>query len=194
MRDSYTSIYTFPLTDNRSGAMNAKEPDTHPTLVQPVEPSQLRMNWMNSLRFKLAIGLLSLFLLLVGFNLWFIWSEGLPFLIRQNQAFDNQLGENLVVSLDQQIKQAEALAKDMANIAEELPNQAELYHRLMPNLLNMESMQSLVTGGGIWPEPHQFDRDKTRNSFFWARNQEGNLTFFDNYNDLQGPGYHHEEW
>ena len=30
--------------------------------------------------------------------------------------------------------------------------------------------------------------------FFWGRNLDGSLSFYNDYNDPEGTGYHHEEW
>ena len=31
-------------------------------------------------------------------------------------------------------------------------------------------------------------------AFFWGREADGSLKYFDDYNDMNGPGYHNEEW
>ncbi|MBF0196141.1 MAG: response regulator [Planctomycetes bacterium] len=55
-------------------------------------------------------------------------------------------------------------------------------------------MQSFVAGGGIWPEPDAFRDGVIRRSFFWGREQNGSLKYYDDYNDPAGKGYHNEEW
>lgn len=147
-----------------------------------------------SLRFKLGFGLFLMFLILVGSNLWLIWVKGLPLLIQQSKDLNTQIGENIVAELNQQFKQAEALTKDLANLSESLPKESNIIHRVVPHLLDMESMRNVIAGGGIWPEPFQFDPARERSSFFWGRNTDTQLKFYNNYNDPDGPGYHSEEW
>ena len=61
-------------------------------------------------------------------------------------------------------------------------------------MMDLEQQQSLIAGGGIWPEPFTFDPNLERNSFFWGRDETGQLQYFDDYNDPLGAGYHNEEW
>jgi signal transduction histidine kinase/CheY-like chemotaxis protein len=72
-------------------------------------------------------------------------------------------------------------------------NEAEL-KRLIPALLADRQVGHLVAGGGIWPEPYAFDTTSERHSFFWGREPDGRLVFYDDYNDPDGPGYHAEAW
>ena len=159
-------------------------------------PSELQpsLHWSSSLRFKLGVGLFLLFLILVSSNLWLIWFRGLPLLVEQSRALQAQIGETIVVSLNKQFKQAETLAIDIANMAEVLPQQDNLYLNTFPHLMNLEPLRSVIAGGGIWPEPFKFNPQQQRNSFFWGREADGSLKFYDDYNHPDGAGYHNEEW
>ncbi|WP_158643268.1 ATP-binding protein [Ketobacter alkanivorans] len=150
--------------------------------------------WLSSLRFKLGVGLFLLFLILVCSNLWLIWFKGLPLLVQQSKELNEQIGQNIVTELNQQFMQAETLTKDIANLAEALPTEDQLFKSTIPHLLDLESMRDIIAGGGFWPEPFRFDPDKERASFFWGREANGVLKFYDDYNALDGPGYHNEEW
>jgi diguanylate cyclase (GGDEF)-like protein len=61
-------------------------------------------------------------------------------------------------------------------------------------MIDIQESQSFITGGGVWPEPNQFTTAVERSSFFWGRDSDGNLQYFDQYNDVNGTGYHNEEW
>jgi signal transduction histidine kinase len=54
--------------------------------------------------------------------------------------------------------------------------------------------QHLIAGGGVWPEPYSFDDAVERHSFFWGKDERGELRFFDDYNRPDSPGYHNEAW
>ncbi|MBA54604.1 MAG: hypothetical protein CMK89_09130 [Pseudomonadales bacterium] len=177
--------------------MNQNEQSTElngsntPPHNRPVPPQS---NWPGSLRFKLGVGLVALFLILICSNLWLIWYRGLPLLIQQNKELHRQIGENIVTELSAQFMQAETLAKDIANLMETLPNDPELVRATIPKLLNLESMRGIIAGGGIWPEPFSFDDSTERASMFWGRTLDNKLKFYDEYNAADGPGYHNEEW
>ena len=151
-------------------------------------------HWPSSLRFKLGVGLLLLFLILVGSNLWLIWYRGLPLLIQQNKELHRQIGENIVTELNVQFMQAETLAKDIANLMETLPDDPQILGSTIPHLLDLESLRGVIAGGGVWPEPFKLDPKSERSSMFWGRTLDNKLKLYDDYNAPDGPGYHHEEW
>lgn len=186
---SSKSIYTLSMYHNeQSTDLNRSEtPQNKPTTTP-------QSAWLSSLRFKLGLGLLLLFIALVCSNLWLIWFKGLPLLIQQGKELNGQIGENIVTQLNQQFMQAETLAKDLANLAEALPADEQLLKRAIPHLLNLESMRDIIAGGGYWPEPFMFDAKRQRASLFWGRDVNNQLKFYDDYNAEDGPGYHHEEW
>lgn len=160
----------------------------------PVDDRPPAVAWHQRIRVKLLAGLFALFVAMAGVNLWLIWMQGLPLLLRESEQLNQQIAENLVNSLNQQFKQAETLSRDLANIAEVVPYDTTDYQRIFPHLMNFPGLQDLIAGGGIWPEPHRFDPARERRSFFWGRDSSGKLQYFDDYNNPQGPGYHREEW
>jgi hypothetical protein len=66
--------------------------------------------------------------------------------------------------------------------------------QLLKKLINLQGYENFIAGGGIWPEPYAFDPTKKRSSYFFGRNKNGQLDFYDDYNNPDGEGYHHEEW
>lgn len=168
-----------------------KEPQ--PGQGQPA-PNPSRLRWNNSIRLRLAIGLVVLLLLLSAISMAIIWWRALPMLLEQRQELNDQIGTSLVQSLQQQFSQAEAISRAMARLAEALPHDDRLIRNTVPALLDNIEMGDLIAGGGLWPEPYRFHPADARHSFFWGRDPQGQLRFFDNYNDPTGPGYHQEEW
>jgi len=100
----------------------------------------------------------------------------------------------IVEELQQKAIVAHSLASSMANVATAIPADEKNYLNVFKHLLAGSPSQHLIAGGGIWPEPYSFSRDKVRNSFFWGKDQKNELQFFDDYNDPNGKGYHHEAW
>lgn len=64
----------------------------------------------------------------------------------------------------------------------------------VPAMLNHPQQQQLIAGGGIWPEPHVVNRNRSRASLFWARDRSGRLQFNAAYNRMDTPAYHHAAW
>lgn len=102
--------------------------------------------------------------------------------------------ENIVAQLGTRIAFTESLAISLANLGETLPKDIQNNKAVIQHVLNAEGTEAFIAGGGIWPAPNQYDPQVERRSFFWGRDASGVLQYFDDYNNPQGPGYHHEEW
>src|SRR5690606_2487311 len=135
----------------------------------------------------LAAGLCGLLLALMATCVGLIWLYGLPLLVEERRVLNRQIGNHLVTALLQQFRQAEVLSRALANLAETLPYDEQLYRRTIPGLLDNQELHGLIAGGGLWPEPHRFDPKQARRSFFWGRDSNSQLRYFDNYNDATGP-------
>lgn len=103
-------------------------------------------------------------------------------------------GQNIVSELGNRTALAESLATALANLGEKLPVEDDLTKTVTEHVMNYEGTEAFIAGGGIWPEPFKYDPAVERHSFFWGRNSNGKLEFYDDYNNPDGPGYHHEEW
>jgi two-component system, NtrC family, sensor kinase len=119
-------------------------------------------------------------------------SESKSVVLRESSRFIGQIGSNLVLSLSARLSEIEALARSLSAMVEALPKDAAIFHKIIPELIHFQGDLS-VAGGGVWPEPYAFSATVERRSFFWGRDAQGNLQYFDDYNQ-PGPGYHHEAW
>ena len=100
----------------------------------------------------------------------------------------------IVEELQQKATVARSLASSMANVASAISPDEKNYLNVFKHLLAGSPGQHLIAGGGVWPEPFLFSPDKERNSFFWGKDQNNELQFFDDYNNAKGNGYHQEAW
>lgn len=128
-------------------------------------------------------------LVIVGAMLW----RGQPRVVEINTALIEETGHGLTRQLSTVLSRIEGETVSLAKLAEILPKNETLYRTVVPHLLG-EQNNSIITGGGIWPEPNKFTQGIERLSFFWARNSDGNLIFSDEYNVASGNGYQSESW
>ncbi len=116
-----------------------------------------------------------------------------PRMVRSTERLNRQTGQVVLTELARQITAAEALATSIADLWSRLPRDRALYQLVVAALLDHHGDRR-IAGGGIWPEPYQFDPAVERHSLFWARNREGVLEPLDDYNVPTGSGYHRESW
>jgi diguanylate cyclase (GGDEF)-like protein len=148
----------------------------------------------NSLQFKIpAVFIVSFFLILISVVAVF---STIGKRMLDKQAYEQVIlsGQNIVSELGNRVALAESLALALANIGEQLPKQEGITADMVRHALDYEGTESFIAGGGIWPAPYQFQANVERRSFFWGRDATGKLQYYEDYNDPEGPGYHHEEW
>ncbi|WP_226569641.1 methyl-accepting chemotaxis protein [Mangrovibacter yixingensis] len=134
--------------------------------------------------------ILAVTVLIVYFTMqWF----ARPRIIDASNQLILQAGNNLSANIDQQLKKIEGQAISMARLAEQLPHQDALYKDVLPGMIDAQQ-NNTIAGGGIWPEPNAFSEGEARHSFFWARGNDGKLTFSNGYNDPSTADYHNESW
>jgi diguanylate cyclase (GGDEF)-like protein len=114
----------------------------------------------------------------------------------QDQAYEKlaDAGHAVVAELNSRVVMSTTLVTSMAKIATALPAEDALLFSSIPSLMNQKGYSHLIAGGGVWPEPFKYRSDRERYSFFWGRNANGTLEFYDDYNLAAGAGYHNEEW
>lgn len=102
--------------------------------------------------------------------------------------------QRVLTRLSERTKIATTLANSMASVALETYTNNTVLQNAVVQLINNTESKAWVIGGGVWPEPFRFDTQKVRDSYFWSRDQQGDLIFYDDYNQERGNGYHREEW
>lgn len=114
----------------------------------------------------------------------------------EKSAFSNAVivSQKVASELEQKKIRAKILAMTLANFGE-IMNDDEAYNKIaVKKLLDIEELGKFIAGGGIWPEPFALDKNKERDSYFFGRNREGTLSFYNDYNNPTSLGYHHEDW
>lgn len=148
----------------------------------------------HSFQFKIpAVFIVSFFFILAAIFTVFT-TIGKDLLAQQAYKQVTLSGQNIVSELGNRIALVESLATALANLGEKLPVEDDLTKTVTEHVMNYEGTESFIAGGGIWPEPFKYDPAVERHSFFWGRNSNGELEYYDDYNNPDGPGYHHEEW
>ncbi|WP_019028683.1 bifunctional diguanylate cyclase/phosphodiesterase [Colwellia piezophila] len=148
----------------------------------------------NTILFKFSFGLTMLFLVMIAATYMVVDLVAKDYLISKNKELIDETGSNIVSEISLRISIAENLTRSLAAAGEILPKDPQLFYKVIPQILNVQENQDFIAGGGVWPEPEQFTAGLERRSFFWGRDSDGNLQYFDQYNEVEGSGYHHEEW
>ena len=150
-------------------------------------------SWLRSLGAKLSAYHFIFMLVLIISTVAALFYIEQNVLLSQGHEQSRQLGNRIVAELGQRVSSTEAITKNLAQLGELLDKKPETFKKVIPEIIDF-SGDSRIAGGGIWPEPFTFDSKLERRSFFWGRENDGSLKYFDDYNDMKGPGYHNEEW
>jgi PAS domain S-box-containing protein len=172
------------LDSKYSGKRNANKADVGNTTLL----------WYQSFKVKIPLSFLILFIIMIISTAVIIELFGRPLIEKTIQNVIIQTGNQVVTELGQSITLAEALTHSLASSASVLETDSTLYKAIIPALMNITGQKSLIAGGGIWPEPYKFSSEFERRSFFYGRQPNGILRFYDDYNDPNGVGYFNEEW
>lgn len=156
--------------------------------------SMNKVLWFHGLQFRLLFNALVLFIVSIIIFLLIITAFVKEKVTDSEMRLLSQVGMSLVGDINQINASTEVLAKAIANVVEGLPKTEDAINRVLPSLINQYGLKEVVAGGGVWPEPYNFDTQRERHSFFWARNQSGELESVDDYNNPEGRGYFQEEW
>ncbi len=152
------------------------------------------MHWSESLHFKLTLCQLCLLVVMIGSTIAVMFTVERSLLIEEGKDLAEQLGNRVVSDLETRTALAESLTTSLANLGEKLGTDVDTYKNVMPHVIDYEGNEDFIAGGGIWPEPNAFSPGVERRSFFWGREPNGTMKYFDDYNDPAGRGYHKEEW
>lgn len=149
--------------------------------------------WRHSIRFKI-LQFLVLMVSLFSIAIFVVLEiQGRKYIYQQAESLVSEQAYSLVTELGKKINYIEGIAHTMANLAVRLPNNEAMIKSLFPALLTEHGASLLMAGGGLWPEPYALDPDVERSSYFWGRNENNDLIFYDDYNQPDN-GFHHEEW
>jgi len=151
-------------------------------------------SFFQRLSFRMGVGGCLFVVLVMAATYYVAQTRGKEVVVEQANKLNAKIGEAIVLKLNERLSAAESLTTSLANLGLILPKDEDMFLRVIPNLIDNAGMKNLIAGGGIWPEPNDFDKNVERRSFFWGRNEHGVLKFYDEYNDTKGNGYHHEEW
>lgn len=150
------------------------------------------MSWYPSrISTRLTIGGILLLAVTTAIIIVVMLWRGQPRVVEINTALIEETGRGLTSRVSTILSQTDGKTVSLARLAEVLPNDEALYRYIPPNLIESNS---LITGGGIWPEPGAFTPGIEKRSFFWARNPAGELVFSDEYNAEGAGNYHNESW
>ncbi len=169
--------------------MDARWKDAH-----SVGPSRRPMSWWRSLHFRVTFYQALLLVGMLGSTVAIMFTVERSLLVEKGQDIQEQMGNRVVSDIQNRIHLIESLTTSLANLGERLAPDESVYKRVVPHIIDYEKRESFVAGGGIWPGAYQFDPQVQRRSFFWGREPDGGLKYYDDYNDPEGAGYHNEEW
>jgi diguanylate cyclase (GGDEF)-like protein len=150
--------------------------------------------YLSDTSFKISTGFLLATLTLLAIFSFVLQGELREKLENDSSKQVKASGNAIVAELVRQTSLVKSLAEGLGAVVSATPYSDSLYHLLLPQLISINNSNALVAGGGIWPEPNTLDPDKDKNSYFWGKNSEGQLDFYDDYNLDNGNGYHNEEW
>ncbi len=105
----------------------------------------------------------------------------------------NDKAELVVTKLQRNLSYTESLTRSLALLGNNLKKDKNIFKETIPKFLKNNNMTKFIAGGGVWPAPYMFNKDKERSSFFWAKNIRNQYEFINDYNK-KGAGYHNEEW
>lgn len=151
-------------------------------------------HYLSDTSFKISTGFLLATLALLSILAFVLQSELREKLEQDSSKQVEASGNAIVADLVRQTSLIHSLAESLGTVVKSIPFSDQAYHQLLPQLIDINNSNSLVAGGGIWPEPKQLDPNKDRNSYFWGKNKDGVLDFYDDYNLKEGKGYRNEEW
>ncbi len=151
------------------------------------------IRWFHRLEFRVVASFAALFILVVV-SLFIIGKTVGESLIR-SQASQTVAGagSDVLAELERRAAKASIIAHNMARAAQWVIDH-DNGRLLLRDMLNPPGAENIIAGGGVWPEPFAFDPDCERCSIFWGRNASGELEFYNDYNLMEGAGYHREEW
>ncbi len=156
----------------------------------PAAPPRRRIRDRLALEAILWLGIL--FAVLLASIVLIMNTYGKGLVIAETKRRIEEAGNRRVAELERRSHEISTLVRTIGKVSEGLPKEEEAFTRTLPPLLDFGGDRG-IAGGGYWPEPETFTPGVERRSFFWGRDDKGQLQFSDDYNGV-GPGYLNEEW
>jgi diguanylate cyclase (GGDEF)-like protein len=150
--------------------------------------------YLSDTSFKISIGFIVATMTLLMILAYVLQGELRQKLERDSSKRVEANGNAIVAELVRQTSLVHSLAESLTATVTSIHYSDATYHQVLPNLISIKKSANLVAGGGIWPEPNTLDPSKDRNSYFWGKNEQGKLEFYNDYNLATGKGYRNEEW
>jgi diguanylate cyclase (GGDEF)-like protein len=150
--------------------------------------------YLSDTSFKISIGFIVATMTLLLTLAYVLQGELRQKLERDSSKQVEANGNAIVAELVRQTSLIHSLAESLTAAVISIPYSDATYRQVLPNLINIDISSNLVAGGGIWPEPNALDPNKDKNSYFWGKNELGQLDFYNDYNLQGGKGYRNEEW
>lgn len=150
-----------------------------------------QVKWYKSLTFLGLLGLTLVPLWDMAGIVIIMRTRGHNLVVEESARLLEETGNTAIAEIGRRSRQIGGLARSLALAAEVLPREPELVKRVLPHMIGFHGDMD-VAGGGIWPEPGAFTPGVTRRSFFYGREADGSLKYYDDYN--HGRGYHRDEW
>jgi diguanylate cyclase (GGDEF)-like protein len=150
--------------------------------------------YLSDTSFKISIGFIVATMTLLLTLAYVLQGELRQKLERDSSKQVEANGNAIVAELVRQTSLIHSLAESLTAAVISIPYSDATYRQVLPNLINIDISSNLVAGGGIWPEPNALDPNKDKNSYFWGKNELGQLDFYNDYNLEGGKGYRNEEW
>ena len=161
--------------------------------LEKIFPAKV-VSWQHSILVKIKAWFFLTMLALLAVSAYSIDHLIQPLLEKETRKLVIRVGSEMVSGVRQQLLIAKTLTISLASVASQLPKEEKIHKALIPQVFNSGELKSFIAGGGVWPEPFLFNAKKERRSFFWGRNKENILEYYDDYNDPKEAGYHYEEW
>lgn len=151
-------------------------------------------DWRRSLPMKFMFIQLAVATIIILASVWFLKSIEINRLIDNQQTLNVNVGKAITATLQQKTNRIEHLAVSISALGELYQHNPSLLDESIPALLDQLGQEEVILGGGVWPEPKAFNKEKRKDSHFWARNSGGKLLKIDDYNQEDNPDYYRENW
>ncbi len=153
---------------------------------------QTTVKWYNSLSVQAIMLLTFITLFFILGTVYIMNTSGQKLVSTESSKIIEEIGKHAVSQLSTRSTEIASLTRTLAAATEQLPKSESDFKQVIPQLVDFQG-DSDIAGGGVWPEPYAFQAETERRSFFWGRESDGSLKYYDDYNQA-GAGYHHEEW